>query len=74
MEPGEVRRAILDDHRVLRELLVELDQLSRRVLGGEADLEEEIHRVGERFLERFLHPGSYPRQVVGFSLSAGCAI
>lgn len=52
--PSQVRAAILDDHRWLREFLAEADALARHVLAGDhlhaSRLRERAHAVRERFL------------------------
>lgn len=54
MQPSEVRRRILDDHRELRTLLLSLETLGRDVLAGARDHVGALRLEGEALHERLL--------------------
>lgn len=54
MLPSQVRRAILDDHRWLRALLADTDEIARRVLEGDHALAGRLRERAAAMRERFL--------------------
>lgn len=54
MLPSQVRRTILDDHRWLRALLADTDEIARRVLEGDHALAGRLRERAVAMRERFL--------------------
>jgi len=52
MTPGEVRARILADHVAIRGMLLSLEEVARRVRGGELSLLGALRLEGEALLER----------------------
>ncbi len=54
MQPSEVRRRILDDHREIRNMLLSVETLGREVLGEGDGPVRALRLEGEMLLERLL--------------------
>jgi hemerythrin-like domain-containing protein len=52
--PSQVRHAILDDHRWLRELLADVEEVARRVGEGDHALADRLRQRARAMRERFL--------------------
>ena len=55
LRPSEIRQQVLDDHETIRGILLSLEDLSRRVIGGQQGLAGPLRLEGETLLSRLRH-------------------